>query len=203
VARLPLNPASRYESSRRQTGRLGWLSCALVVSLPALAVVFMQPPSARAATPEKLVGRPGAGEFQPVRGDNFLAWQQNTRRKPNDYNVFARELGGGGTFRVNPRRVNAANGDIDGDVLVYQQFRVGDSKLKLFDLADRSHSNLPSKANSPDWEYWPSHSGDFVLFGRLFDNGVRTIMLLDVSTGRAQRLDRNRTGRPLRGPRAG
>jgi hypothetical protein len=28
--------------------------------------------------------------------------------KPTDYDVFARELGGGGTFRANPRRVNAA-----------------------------------------------------------------------------------------------
>ncbi len=140
------------------------------MALPTLAVLVIQPTRALAATPEKLVGRPGAGEFQPVRGDNFLAWQQNTRRNPNDYNVYARELGGGGgTFRVNPRRVNAANGDIDGDVLVYQQFRAGDSKLKLFDLADRSHSNLPSEANSRNWEYWPSYSGDFVLFGRLFD----------------------------------
>jgi hypothetical protein len=194
VARLPLNPASRYASSGGQPRHLGWLSCALLVALPVLAVVVMPPTSARAATPEKLVGRPGAGEFQPVRGDNFIAWQQNTRRKPNDYNVFARELGGGGTFRVNPRRVNAANGDIDGDVLVYQQFRAGDSRLKLFDLVDRSHSNLPSEANSRNWEYWPSHSGDFVLFGRLFDSGVRTIMLLDVSTGTARRLDRNRVG---------
>jgi hypothetical protein len=58
--------------------------------------------------PEKLVRRRGAREFQPVRGDNFIAWQQNTHRNPTDYDVFARELGGGGTFRVNPRRVNAA-----------------------------------------------------------------------------------------------
>jgi hypothetical protein len=159
-SRLSLKPARRREIARRELSLFGWLSCALVVALPTLAVVLFPPTSARAATPEKVVGRPGAREFQPVRGDNFLAWQQNTRRKPNDYNVYARELGGGGTFRVNPRRVNAANGDIDGDVLVYQQFRAGDSKLKLFDLLDKSHSNLPSEANSRNWEYWPSHSGD-------------------------------------------
>jgi len=94
MARLPLNPASRYESSRGQLRRFGWLSCVLVVALPALAIVVVPPLSARAATPEKLVGRPGAGEFQPVRGDNFIAWQQNTRRNPNDYDVFARGQGG-------------------------------------------------------------------------------------------------------------
>ena len=120
MARLPIHPASRYESSRGQLKRLGWLSCAVGVAVPTLAVVVVLTTSARAATPEKLLGRPGAGEFQPVRGDDFLAWQQNTRRKPNDYNVYARELSGGGTFRVNPRSVHAANGDIDGDVLVYQ-----------------------------------------------------------------------------------
>ena len=31
---------------------------------------------------------------QPVRGDDILAWQQNSRKRPNRYNVFARPATG-------------------------------------------------------------------------------------------------------------
>jgi hypothetical protein len=53
------------------------------MTLPALVVVVTLPTGARAATPEKLVGRPGAGESQAVRGGHFIAWEQNTHRKPD------------------------------------------------------------------------------------------------------------------------
>jgi hypothetical protein len=79
VTQLPRHSASPFET-RRQLGRFGWLSYALLVTLPALVVVLTLPMRAREATREKLVVRPGAGEFQPIRGNNFIAWQQNTHR---------------------------------------------------------------------------------------------------------------------------
>ena len=30
-----------------------------------------------------------AGEYQPARGNGYLAWEQNTRARPNWYNVYA------------------------------------------------------------------------------------------------------------------
>jgi hypothetical protein len=80
VTQLPRHSASPFETLRRQLGRFGWLSYALLVTLPALVVVLTLPMRAREATREKLVVRPGAGEFQPIRGNNFIAWQQNTHR---------------------------------------------------------------------------------------------------------------------------
>ena len=39
-----------------------------------------------------------------------------------------------GQFKVNAAGTNGANGGIDGDVLVYQQFKFKRSDLKFFDL---------------------------------------------------------------------
>ena len=77
--------------------RIAMMSCILMV-LTSLAVAA---PDAWAATPQLLLGRNKVGEYQPVRGDTYLAWQQNTRQHPKHYDVFARPLAGGDKFKVN------------------------------------------------------------------------------------------------------
>lgn len=161
--------------------------CILVVVLTSLGATA---PEARAATPTLLLGGTRVGQFQPIRGDNFLAWQQNTRREPGHYDVYARPLGGGDKFRVNPPDKNGANGGIDGDRLVYQQFSRRKSNLRFFDLVQRVHRNPPPGVNTVQWEYWPSMSGQWLLFGRLYGNGVRRIILFDLSTGNSRILDK-------------
>jgi hypothetical protein len=147
---------------------------------------------ASAATPSLLLGRPGAGEYQPVEGDEFIAWQQNSRAHPRHYDVYARPLGGGEKFKVNAPSTNGANGEIDGDRLVYQQFKRGASDLKFFDLSSKGRSNPPRRVNTDQWEYWPSLSGRWLLFGRLYASGTRRIILFDLSTNTARRLDKVR-----------
>ena len=155
----------------------------------ALPLVVAVAREARALTPPTIVlGRNRVGEFQGVKGDRFIAWQQNTQVRPRHYDVFARSLDGGGTFKVNAKRTNGANGSIDGDVLVYQQFARGKSDLKLFDLADRRRSSPPRGVNTRQWEYWPSMSGDRLLFGRLDPKERRRIILFDVSSRRQKTL---------------
>jgi hypothetical protein len=147
---------------------------------------------ASAGTPSLLLGRPGAGEYQPVEGDEFIAWQQNSRAHPRHYDVYARPLGGGEKFKVNAPSTNGANGEIDGDRLVYQQFKHGASDLKFFDLSSKGRSNPPRRVNTDQWEYWPSISGRWLLFGRLYASGTRRIILFDLSTNTARRLDKVR-----------
>jgi len=164
--------------------------------LPALAVALTtlvaSAPTVGATTPEIILGRPRVGEYQPVRGGGWIAWQQNTRRRPRHYDVFARPVDGGSKFRVNAPATNGANGDIEGDLLVYQQFEQGRSGLRFFDLATRHRSNPPNGINTEHWEYWPSMSGRWLLFGRLQENGTRRVILFDLSTGVAKRLARVR-----------
>ena len=76
------------------------------------------------------------------RGEAFIAWQQNSRVHPGHYDVYARPLGGGEKFKVNASTTNGANGEIDGDRLVYQQFKRGASDLKLFDLFEQKDAAI-------------------------------------------------------------
>lgn len=164
-----------------------WISS---VSL-ALAVILqclVDAPSAHAGTPEVILGRPRVGEFQPVRGSGWLSWQQNTRKRPRHYDVVARSMDTGSQTRVNPPGTSGANGDIEGDRLVYQQFERGRSGLRFFDLSTGERSKPPSGINTEHWEYWPSTSGRWLLFGRLHENTTRRIILFDLSTGVAKRL---------------
>jgi Divergent InlB B-repeat domain len=164
---------------------------ALVVAAAAIVPLVIAPaPGARAVTPTLIMGRNRVGEFQGVRGGQFIAWQENSRRSPRHYDLFARRLGGGGAFKVNAAGTNGANGGIDGDVLLYQEFGKGKSDLKLFDLADRSRSSPPRGVNTAQWEYWPSMSGDHLLFGRLYKSGLRRIILFDVASRDATSLDK-------------
>jgi hypothetical protein len=165
--------------------RISSLVLVLALALPGLVATA---PNARAGTPEVILGRPRVGEFQPVRGSGWIAWQQNTRKRPRHYDVLARSVDNGSVFRVNPPGTNGANGDIEGDLLVYQQFERKRSGLRFFDLATREQSKPPPGINTEHWEYWPSTSGQWLLFGRLQKNTVRRIILFDLSTGVAKRL---------------
>jgi List-Bact-rpt repeat protein len=183
---LPPESSSRDRGSRLPATRLPALLCTLIVALPLLVVTSV--PEALAAEPEILLGRSRVGEYQPVRGDNLLAWQQNTRQRPGHYDVYARPIDGGGKFKVNAGGTNGANGGIEGDVLVYQQFTRKKSDLKFFDLAARSRSSPPTGVNTDQWEYWPSMSDEWLLFARLYGNDVRRIFLFELSTGDSLRL---------------
>jgi Divergent InlB B-repeat domain len=164
---------------------IAMLSCILM----ALTSLVVAATDARAATPELLLGQNKVGEYQPVRGDTYLAWQQNTRQHPSHYDVFARPMAGGEKFKVNARQTQGANGGIDGDTLVYQQFKGKRSDLKFFDLGTRTRTPPPAGVNTDQWEYWPSVSGDWLLFARLYGNDARRIFLFDLSTGDSRRLD--------------
>jgi Divergent InlB B-repeat domain/WD40-like Beta Propeller Repeat len=184
---------------KRGSGAGRAAALALVVAAAAMVPLVLAP-QARAVTPTLIMGRNRVGEFQGVPGGQFIAWQENSRRSPRHYDVFARRLGGGGAFKVNAAGTNGANGGIDGNVLLYQEFGKGKSDLKLFDLADRSRSSPPRGVNTAQWEYWPSMSGDHLLFGRLYKSGLRRIILFDVSSRDATSLDKVKGARRFLAP---
>src|SRR3990172_6374664 len=166
-------PPNRAESKVRlsSTHPVALLGAFLLV----LSALVASAPQARAASPEILLGGNRVGEYQGVRGKDFLAWQQNTRDRPGHYDVFARPLEGGSATKVNAAGTNGANGGIEGDLLVYQQFEGGvehgSSDLKFYDLATEKRSSPPRGINTRQWEFWPSMSGQWILFGRLSGDG--------------------------------
>jgi len=164
------------------------LSRSLLLAV-ATAAASLTPLPAEAATEHPVRTTP-AGEFQPARGPNHFAWEQNTKAQPNHYDVLA-QVDGGGPVRVNRGRTNAAMGGIDGDLLVYQQYRKGKSNLFLYDLNTGARSGLPRRVNSKKWEYWPSISRPWLLFGRWkMPKGARQLILLNLDTGEQRVLHR-------------
>ena len=158
---------------RKTVGVLGVLFQAI-----GLVVVGGQP--AAAATPIPVMTSP-RGEFQPAVGDGVLAWEENTKAHPSRFNVFVR-AGSGKKTRVNARRTRGANGGIDGDLLVYQQYRGDSSNIHFFDTPDARRSKPPSGVNTKHWEYWPSVSNERLLFGRRKGNGDRKVILYNLES---------------------
>jgi hypothetical protein len=169
----------RHPSAMRVAALMGVLGLVLPILTAARA----------SAAPELLLGRNRFGEYQGVRGEDYLAWQQNTKKHPGHYDVFARPMAGGDAFKVNAAGTDGANGGIEGDLLVYQQFDRGRSDLKFFDLRTKERTSPPAGVNTRRWEYWPSMSGQWLLFGRLAGDGSREIILYDLSTRDATKLD--------------
>ncbi|MGH2697472.1 MAG: prealbumin-like fold domain-containing protein [Actinomycetota bacterium] len=165
----------------------------------ATATASLIPLTAEAATEHPVRTTP-AGEFQPARGPNHLAWEQNTKGQPNHYDVFV-QPDGGQAVRVNAGRSNAAMGGIDDDLLVYQQYRKKQSDLYLSDLNTGQRTRLPKKVNSRLWEYWPDISEPWLLFGRWkMSNDARQLILHNLETGQQRVLNRIRGSRAFIGP---
>ena len=157
-----------------------------------MAVLVATASPVRAAAPEVILDGPRVGEYQPIRGGGWIAWQQNTRKRPSLYDLYVRPVDGGSKIRVNAKGLNGANGDIEDNLLVYQQFGRKGSSLRFFDLTTHERSRPPSEVNTEQWEYWPSLSGQWLLFGRLMHNGTRRLILFDLSTGEKKVLARVR-----------
>jgi hypothetical protein len=84
-------------------------------------------------------------------------------------------------------RVNAvgtqgfSGGILPSGRLIYQQVKGRQSDLKVFDLSTRGRSNPPVGVNTPAWEYRPSASGAWILFGRFkASTHRRKIILFDL-----------------------
>jgi hypothetical protein len=163
------------------------------------AIVSLISLPADAATEHPVRTTP-AGEFQPARGANHFAWEQNTKAQPNHYDAFVQPDGGAPT-RVNRPRFNAAMGGIDGNLLVFQQYRKERSDLFLYDLITGGRSRLPRRVNSRLWEYWPSISEPWLLFGRWkMPKGARQLILHNLATGEQRVLHRVGSGKAFIDP---
>jgi hypothetical protein len=107
-----------------------------------------------------------ANELLPAAdGDaGYLAWTQNSSAHRNHYDAFF-SLNSGPKVRVNEAGTLGWTGGIDGNMLVYQQAVGNSSGLRLFDLTTQVRT-APTGVNTGMWEWQPTISGDWILFGR-------------------------------------
>jgi hypothetical protein len=165
----------------------------------ALALACMSSAADAAQKIPVLTGKK-VGEFQPARDSVYLAWEQNTRAHPNWFNVYARR-GAGRKIRVNARGTQGAMGGIQGNSIVYQQFRGGRSDIKFFNLDTHKRRSPQVYVNTASWEYWPSVSGKWLLFGRRNATAtMRKVILFNVATLSVRVIDQTTSAKSFISP---
>jgi Tol biopolymer transport system component len=135
-------------------------------------------------TPQPVVTAKGR-QFQPAAapaGAN-LAYSQSRSGHPSQFDVYVKPAGLP-RYKVN-KRGQAQAGGIDGTTLIYQTIRNGQSNLRLFDLVSCVRST-PAGVNTKRWEYRPTISGDWILFGRIWSSHPANFQVMLHNTNTAE-----------------
>ncbi|MEJ7569219.1 MAG: hypothetical protein WKF41_13245 [Gaiellaceae bacterium] len=92
---------------------------------------------------------------------------------------------------MNPLRTSAQTGGLSGDRVALQVVARGDSKVSIVALGDvPSTVRLGGSVNTPQWEWRPSLSGRWLLFGRIdYVRARYQVLLADLRTGTVRTLD--------------
>ena len=121
-------------------------------------------------------------------GGTYLAYNQSRPGHPKQFDVYVKPAGRH-RFKVNTRGQAFGSG-IDGSTLIYQSVRNGQSDLRLFDLVSHARS-VPAGVNTRRWEWLPTISGDWILYGQQW--GSRPlhgrVILHDTNTAETRILD--------------
>jgi hypothetical protein len=144
------------------------MHAAVVVSMVWLAA------TAPGAVSQGILPTTPRDEILPA-ADAWLMWSQNSAAHPRLYSEYVEDNGGssgtpGPRIRVNAAGTQGFPGSVLGPGLrrlIYQQVRGRQSDLKVFDTVTHARTNPPVGVNTPAWEYRPSASGAWILFGRL------------------------------------
>jgi hypothetical protein len=149
-----------------------------------VSVVWVGPTASGAVSPFGVLTTP-RDEILPA-ADRLFLWSQNSAAHPHLYTEYVEDNpassgGAGRRLRVNAVGTQGFSGGIlSAGRLIYQQVKGHQSNLRVFDLSTRGRANPPVGVNTPAWEYRPSASGAWILFGRLkASTHRRKIILFD------------------------
>jgi hypothetical protein len=135
-----------------------------------------------------------AQEVTPAADAEHLAWSQASRRNPG-WTLYVQRFGEP-RVRVNRQRTNGFSGGFEGETLLYQEAQGRQSDLVLFDLAGGGRSAPPTGVNTRQWEWHPTISGEWLLFGRQNIRArVDLVLLRNLVTGETRQLGRLPWGR--------
>jgi hypothetical protein len=127
----------------------------------AVAAVFLAASgSAQAATQIAVKATPAYEVAPGTGGGTYFAWTRGSRAR-----LLLQSGPGQPAFQVNGSRSHAFSGSIDGTTFVYQLARGTNSDIRLMDVVSHVKS-APTGINTRRWEWHPTVSGDWILFGR-------------------------------------
>jgi hypothetical protein len=159
----------------------------VALAFSALALCAIGAWAAKAQLPQRPVLTSRLDEQNPAAGGGYIAWSRNSRARRRHFDAYVKQAGGR-PIKLNARGTQGWIGGISGSTLVYQQAVRNRSDLKLFDLARRTRSNPPAGFNTRNWEWHPTVSGEWILFGRSSAD-VDYMILRSLATGRQLVLD--------------
>ena len=169
-----------------------------LVAATAFVLVSVSIASA-AVVPVKVKGRVRIDEFLPAANGTYLIWSANSIAHPRHYDAWVEPL----DKSTDPVMMNAVGSlrgftgsTVNGNEAMFQEVtagaRVTRSNIYFFDVETKVRSAPPAGVNTSDWEWAPSSSPGFILFGRnrfdsltapwdvvLFDRLAGTQMVLD------------------------
>ena len=134
---------------------------------------------AYAATPEVVLDDPAVRENTPSASDGYLVWSADSEAKPGRFHSYVL-ADGGSPVRIDPAGGQSRGAAIDGTTIVYEE---DFQDLGFFDAVTEARSDPPAGVNTPNSEYRPTLSGDWLLFTR--DNVNRVATEQRLAKGRA------------------
>jgi hypothetical protein len=147
--------SSKVRRARRSVA--GGVVAFLLAATPAYALI----------TPTKVKGGGGA-QVLPAVNTNDIGWSSSTKAHPNHFDAYAQLRSGGAITKVNGRRTVGYMGAFDGDTstIFYQQTSGYSSDIYTDDFLVPGSRALAPDINTKLWEYEPSVSPGYILFGR-------------------------------------
>jgi hypothetical protein len=148
-------------------------------------VAWLIATAAWAAGPGTPVVATKANEFDAAgSAAGYTSYSSNSLANPSLYNAYlltpAKKR-----IKLNAAKTLGYAGGIDGSTVVYQQISGSNSDIKLYDTTSKVRSNPPSGVNTRAWEWDPTISGNYLLFGREPSScsvNCQQVILFDTST---------------------
>jgi len=167
----------------RRGWRMGVAAGLVVIGLVCAATAW-----ATLLTPEPVVTAKGRQiHASAALAGAYLAYGQSRPGNSDAFDVYVKPAGRR-RFKVNARGQGFAGG-IDGTNLIWQRVRNGQSDLRLFDLASHTRS-VPNGVNTRRFEFWPTISGDWILYGQTWHRFVNwRVILHNTNTSETRILD--------------
>ena len=177
--------------------RRTWTGRALVAIAAVAAMTAAGTPASAGLAPTLVKGGSG-DQNEPTANTTTLGYSANSSAHPGHYNAFVQPIKGAPS-KVNARKTAAYMGHMSGDSgqLIYQQVKRSSSDVLLYDVDTGTRQQPPNAVNTDLWEWSPSLSPGFILFGRnsfrdasspwkvvLFDRGTHQTKVLDSASFR-------------------
>jgi hypothetical protein len=165
-------------------GRRIGLTTALVASM---ALLGMSTATA-AITPIKILGG-RTDQVGPAANASFIGFTANTTDAPDHYDAYVTATAGGAVTKVNTGGLGWFGGiRPDTNQAIFQQYNRHDSNLHVIDLDTMNVTSPGAGVNTNNWEFFPSISQDWILFGRIV-SGEKRIILFNRNTSVRTELD--------------